>query len=261
MQQWMALALTAILLSVALPSAFAVVSVSGLAVVDEKGEPVQNVAAGDTVTIQSNLQNNDQAEQAFVYIVQVLDENGYVIFLSWVTGMLGNNDGETLRVSWQPEREGAYTAKAFVWSSLEAPAPLTLAVERSDIKVRGQGAVGCMGSASCLTGTVTRVIDGDTIRVGEVTVRLTLVDTPERGEAGYSEATDFTTLLCPVGAEALVDQDDGQTGGSYGRMLAKVYCDGKNLNEELLRAGHAVIYSSYCDDSEFAGESWAARYC
>jgi hypothetical protein len=44
----------------------------------------------------------------------VLDENGYVIFLSWVTGMLGNNDGETLRVSWQPEREGAYTAKAFV---------------------------------------------------------------------------------------------------------------------------------------------------
>jgi len=106
------------------------------------------------------------------------------------------------------------------------------------------------------------VIDGDTIRVnGDITLRLSLVNTPERGEEGYLEATDFTSEICPVGSKVLVDEDDGQTEGSYGRMIAKVSCpEDKVINEELLTAGHAVIITDFCDDSEFALAQWAQKY-
>lgn len=53
-----------------------------------------------------------------------------------------------------------------------------------------------------------------------------------------------------------MDEDDGQTGGSYGRMVAVVYCGGVNLNAELLRSGLAVLVMYYCPVSEFAKEIW-----
>ena len=59
---------------------------------------------------------------------------------------------------------------------------------------------------------------------------------------------------------APVDEDDGQTEGSYGRVVAKVFCSGKMLNEELMEAGHAAIYESFCSESEFGREEWATRY-
>ena len=58
----------------------------------------------------------------------------------------------------------------------------------------------------------------------------------------------------------LDDEDGGQTQGSYGRTVAKVYCDGKMLNEGLLRADHALMYIRYCKISEFADEEWAVEY-
>lgn len=56
---------------------------------------------------------------------------------------------------------------------------------------------------------LTEVVDGDTIDVNNVRVRLSMVNTPER-EAGYDEAANFTKSICPVGGNALVDEDDGQ---------------------------------------------------
>lgn len=116
----------------------------------------------------------------------------------------------------------------------------------------------CEGLARCFTGTVTEIIDGDTIEVDDQKIRLALVNTPERNQAGYEEAKQFTATLCPVGSQALVDEDDGQTGGSYGRIVAVVYCGDKNLNAELVSAGHAEILQEFCDISEFAIEDWAA---
>ena len=39
--------------------------------------------------------------------------------------------------------------------------------------------------------TVTRIIDGDTIEVGNNTVRLLGINSPEKGEIGYNEAKAF----------------------------------------------------------------------
>ena len=115
----------------------------------------------------------------------------------------------------------------------------------------------CRGSAQCFTSVVTNVVDGDTLDVGSTRIRLALVDTPEVGEPGYEEARDFTANTCPVGSSALVDEDDGQTGGSYGRIVAVVWCHGVNLSAELLRTGYAEFVPQFCAVSEFAREPWS----
>ena len=110
------------------------------------------------------------------------------------------------------------------------------------------------------TGTVTNIVDGDTLDVkrdnGEIErIRLSLVNTPERGELNYDKATLHTNLICPEGTTAFVNVDDGQ-GKTYGRIVAKVTCNNTNLNESLLDAGLAELYTSFCKQSEFARESW-----
>src|SRR6058998_1386801 len=114
----------------------------------------------------------------------------------------------------------------------------------------------CKGTAACFTDTVTYIVDGDTLDVGSTRIRLALVNSPEVGQPGYSEAKEFTNQTCPVGTQAFVDEDDGQTSGSCGRMVALVFCQGTNLNAELLRTGNAVLVPDFCAVSEFARDAW-----
>ncbi|RMF30521.1 MAG: thermonuclease family protein [Candidatus Nitrosothermus koennekii] len=122
----------------------------------------------------------------------------------------------------------------------------------------------CKGSAACFYATVVRVMDGDTIDVNYnneiIRIRLALVDTPERYEPLYEEAKEFTAKLCPIGSRVLIDEDDNQLEGSYGRMIAKVYCNDKILNAELVNNALASIDARFCF-SEFAYEEWAKDYC
>ncbi|MCE2498489.1 MAG: thermonuclease family protein [Nitrosopumilaceae archaeon] len=120
---------------------------------------------------------------------------------------------------------------------------------------------------TAVAGTVSRVIDGDTIHVNDdVRIRLALVNTPERGEHGYAGATSFTRSACPAGTTIIYDLDDGQRHGSYGRVIALVWCSGYGsepatapLNELLLANGHASIDRRFCTSSEFGGDAWAQR--
>ena len=79
-------------------------------------------------------------------------------------------------------------------------------------------------------------------------------NTPERGEPGFTEATNFVASLCPVGSIAGLDIDDAKPKDKYGRTLAVVYCGGVNVNKELLRQGYAEIM--YIPPSEFDPYSW-----
>ncbi|MBI4177081.1 MAG: thermonuclease family protein [Candidatus Aenigmarchaeota archaeon] len=118
----------------------------------------------------------------------------------------------------------------------------------------------CKGFALCFEGAVDRIIDGDTVVIENKTVRLALVNAPEKSEETGKRAESFTAEACPAGSHALVDEDDGQKSGSYGRLVAVVYCNGKSLNELLLDSGFGEIYASYCKTSEFRNEQWAKRY-
>lgn len=120
----------------------------------------------------------------------------------------------------------------------------------------------CQGQADCFTGTVTDIVDGDTLDVNNIRVRLSLVNTPERGDSGYSEAKGFTESKCPIGSKALVDEDDGQKEGSFDRLIGLVYCGNERLllNELLLNEGHAQIFGDFCVVSEFSEEDWVQKF-
>ena len=57
---------------------------------------------------------------------------------------------------------------------------------------------------------------------------------------------------------ALVDPDDNQDK-SYGRIVGVLYCDGSNVNAEILDKDLASIYGSFCSVSEFGNSDWAKR--
>jgi endonuclease YncB( thermonuclease family) len=115
----------------------------------------------------------------------------------------------------------------------------------------------CKGHAKCWEGTVNWIADGDTLEVDSIRIRLALIDAPEQGQPGSVEARDFVAHLCPVGGKAIVDQDDIQLSDNYGRVIAVVWCSGKNLNAEVIHAGLAKIYLKHCHESEFRDEAWA----
>ena len=118
----------------------------------------------------------------------------------------------------------------------------------------------CIGEAKCISQQITDIIDGDTIHTVNYKIRLALVDTPEKGEPGFSKASMHTVSLCPVGSFVTIDQDDLQLEDQYGRMLANVFCGGKSLNSELLYKGHAKISTEFCRNSEFSEYPWAQKF-
>jgi endonuclease YncB( thermonuclease family) len=118
----------------------------------------------------------------------------------------------------------------------------------------------CKGTARCFNGTVTEIIDGDTLKVNNVSIRLTLIDAPEYNEEGWNETKELALSICPIGSKAIVDEDDGQNE-SYGRIVAVVYCNRRNLNAEMIYNKYVTMYKEFCNVSEFANEDWSWKFC
>jgi endonuclease YncB( thermonuclease family) len=94
------------------------------------------------------------------------------------------------------------------------------------------------------TSTVTAVFDGDTIEVEmngrTYRVRYIGIDTPERDEPFYEEATQANRQL--VGRQEVILVKDVSETDQYGRLLRYIYLqDGTFVNAELLRQGFAQI--------------------
>lgn len=112
-----------------------------------------------------------------------------------------------------------------------------------------------------LEGIVNYIVDGDTLDINDIRIRLSLVDTPERGQEGFKQAKEFVQKLC-LNKKGQVDIDDGQRRGDrYGRDIGVVFCDGVNINKALMDNNLARIYTEYCDISEFKNENWAKPDC
>jgi micrococcal nuclease len=89
---------------------------------------------------------------------------------------------------------------------------------------------------------VSQVVDGDTIKLnnGEM-VRYIGIDTPEKGEAFYDDATQANREL--VQGKKLSLEYDVDKRDRYGRMLAYVWVDTILVNAELIRRGLASVYT------------------
>ncbi|WP_295114498.1 thermonuclease family protein [uncultured Methanobrevibacter sp.] len=105
------------------------------------------------------------------------------------------------------------------------------------------------------TGICTKVVDGDTIYLDNgKKIRFVGVNTPERGVEGYITSKNFVQKLC-LDKKVGIDIDDSKHTDRYGRTLAVVIVDGKNVNEMLLKEGLAEIM--YMPPSEFYPYDWA----
>lgn len=141
------------------------------------------------------------------------------------------------------------------------------------------------GTASTsLTATVTSVTDGDTVDIeysnGTTdTVRMLGVDTPEvYGEndptefegvpdteagrqclhAAGEDASAYTKDALQQGEQITLELDSQSDGrGDYGRLLAYIHDDGRNLNYDLVQTGNARVYDSTFSQSDrfYAAES------
>jgi len=105
-----------------------------------------------------------------------------------------------------------------------------------------------------LVGTVSRVVDGDTIDVrlssGPIRVRLHGIDAPERAQSWGHEATAALAALVlnrPVSLEPF--QQD-----RYHRLVARVFLQDRDINAELIQQGDAWAYRQYMTKAD-------ARYC
>ncbi len=71
------------------------------------------------VQITADVKNNQEKTQKFVYIVQVKNQNGIIMTIGWISGLL--NPGQTFSpaLSWAPKTSDEYTAEIFVWDVSE----------------------------------------------------------------------------------------------------------------------------------------------
>ena len=103
------------------------------------------------------------------------------------------------------------------------------------------------GNNTSESGRVVNVIDGDTIDVDlngqQVRIRYIGVNTPERGEACYQDATNANRALVEGQTVQLVK--DVSDTDRFDRLLRYVYVGDVFVNEALVRDGYAeaVLYN------------------
>lgn len=101
--------------------------------------------------------------------------------------------------------------------------------------------------AFALRGTVTYVVDGDTISVRldnghSERVRLIGIDTPERGACLAGSATGLTRRLADDERVVLRGDATQDTRDRYGRLLAYAWVGGRDLGFQLVSSGLARVY-------------------
>jgi micrococcal nuclease len=93
----------------------------------------------------------------------------------------------------------------------------------------------------CQLVEVTGVVDGDTIDTSIGRVRFFGVDTPERGEECFTEATEFTRLM--VGRQVRLE-DGPRLEDTYGRRLAYAFdSSGNSIDVQLIDGGFAEAWT------------------
>jgi len=100
-----------------------------------------------------------------------------------------------------------------------------------------------------ISATVVRIVDGDTVKVrdgaGPLTVRLHAVDSPERNQPFGREASDRLTRMLPIGTRVELDVTDQSDG--YGRMVARIHVDDRDIGRSLIGSGHAWVLRQYAE--------------
>ncbi|MGH9879268.1 MAG: hypothetical protein ACRD5H_16685, partial [Nitrososphaerales archaeon] len=110
------------------------VQISEATILNSAGNELTEVSMGSQLLVQGSLLNRQSLEQSLAYIVQIKDEHGRTVFLSWIKGIIQNGQSLKEAVAWTPDLFGKYSVEIFVWDNLINPQPLS-EVSRIEITV------------------------------------------------------------------------------------------------------------------------------
>lgn len=95
------------------------------------------------------------------------------------------------------------------------------------------------GTSELETHYVSRVVDGDTVELDDIQkVRFLGINAPESSMSFSEDATEFLEDLVE---DKMVEVESHGTD-KYGRLLAYIFIDDKNVNEEILSKGLGTLY-------------------
>ncbi|MDO5103671.1 MAG: thermonuclease family protein [Lautropia sp.] len=107
-------------------------------------------------------------------------------------------------------------------------------------------------SAKTIPCKVVGVADGDTLTCltadkQSLKVRLNQIDAPERGQAfGQAARRKLAELVHGKSVRLETDGTD-----QYGRLIAQVFVDKRNINQAMVQSGHAWAYRKYLKDPAY----------
>lgn len=94
-------------------------SISDPKLVNAFGIPIgNNVNVDQQIQISSDITNNQDKSQNFVYLVQIKDKNNFVVSFGWFSGELNPHQKWNTSVFWIPDNAGEFTAEIFLWEAL-----------------------------------------------------------------------------------------------------------------------------------------------
>jgi len=100
------------------------VTLENIILADSLGMTIREPMLGQQLQVVAEIENKQDYDQPFVYLVQVKDSTGTAVALSWFKGSITINQKLSVSQSWSPTESGTYTIETFVWKSLDNPIPL-----------------------------------------------------------------------------------------------------------------------------------------
>ena len=117
------------------------------------------------------------------------------------------------------------------------------------------------------------VVDGDTIKIGDVKIRFSGIDAPEINQTCIASEGKVACgkiskdiLISKVTNNKISCKDEGKD--IYGRVLGECFVNGESLSSYLVREGFAFAYRKYSDkfilDEEYAKSNklgmWSMKF-
>lgn len=108
---------------------------------------------------------------------------------------------------------------------------------------------------------VVELTDGDTLKVLDLenhlwNIRLAEIDTPEKGQPWGKQAKQaLAAKIFGKEVQIIITGKD-----RYGRWIGRIYLAGRDINQEMVREGHAWVYRKYLKDRTLLDDESYARY-
>jgi hypothetical protein len=100
---------------------------------DSSGKPLESFQVNKRIQIVGSIKNEQLFDQKFVYLIQVKDQTGSVVSLSWMSGKLSEKQNLGVSQSWLPKNPGTFFIESYVWNSLEDQIALSQSLSSSVI--------------------------------------------------------------------------------------------------------------------------------